>query len=762
MRFNWFSEKYQNPFGSQNMKSQLLAIVAVITTLNACTVHDRKLPEEGGETGSQQPVSAEAEKAQAPAALPKPTASISLDNAQVYGSEPVKLSWASENSESCTLKANGSEIVRAGPVGGADTFYPTANTDYEITCQASTGETVSALASVIVLGDDDVFLNLTDSINAAQYIDMKALGEGNCTEAECIFADLEPFLFLKPDAGSGMSATDEFLQKSSQEVMLLPGNQAINVKSLTSAFDLATSTVYGAEDRLAELGLSEKCQANFSIAKGASLLNAYTFSTSIEDGFENLPDTKLTKFNVLSDLRLSAKGRRGVVKAGSDITATYKPVDIMGSVKASFTDFETLKGGFGLPKNVLSSNGTLQKVWASVKAFFAETVAYAVTFPTGYPVPYPANGYQYNPNSLTCSLNGPVIRTSTTYQNRTQYCQATGDLCCELASACPQKWPFTVTQTSIGHPMSYYVPRVRSLRVVAGPGTVQCGSLFPGLVEYYGISSSWVANSPNAQFFVSDAAWPACGGYSCADKIMRSSWDVSSSVEPSYNHCIDRWLGLDFNSYLGVLQTDCQNTDVFRAAVAVKAAKDADQAFASACNGNTACKDAITSVASIRNEFPLESLRRKLETEEAALLAAKSENKTYLVKDVLFFKASTQKLVNYVSKISSGLDSAEALRKATSPQADWIGGGTLIHKQGTILGFTNYSESKSTLDEYVKLKDRVMALTAPKAVDVGCSFSASGRFRRYSAANLQSISVKPSDKAGSIIQLKLLQDYIAK
>lgn len=612
----------------------------------------------------------------------------------------------------------------------------------------------------------DLDLKFKSSADASEYLDLTSYAS-ECKAKECLFADLETQDFVK-NADNEYESRSSFLSKLRSGSPAIPSSKAMRVGVIDTSFDLATSVVFGAEDRLGELELDQKCQQNISLENNQRLPDGISLDKIIEDGTEYFDAAEIDNRIVFGNLKISGTATDGKISAGSEVSVNYQKFALLGRMSAAFQDFESISGKYILSVEATAASTTLRRIWASVRSIFQEAAAYAVNFPEGYPIPPPANGYQYDPLHNTCNTSAPRIGSPEikSYRNLAAYCSSEHSVsaCCEIGRGCPTEWPVVERKYQTGKPMTDYVSLVRSRRVVSGAGTIDCAATLPSLASFYGITTSWMVTAPNVQWFVKDSAWPGCGGYSCPDKTMRSSAadSIAANVEPPLNYCVDRWQGLDYNTYLGTLQTECQNTEVFRKAVLDRAASDADIAFATSCNANADCKNAIMNLPTIRNLFPIETLQQKVQEEENALKAAKIAAASYLIKDRIFTIASVRNLQGLVAFISKGIDRAEEIKNSTTPRADWNGGAHRVHGLGTIVGFTSPSESRATLAEYDRLLSRIRVMTAPTAGRVGCGFTATGRYRKYINSELMDVSLNTAEQPLRSFTTTLRKDYIAE
>ncbi|MDQ3230678.1 MAG: hypothetical protein M3Q07_02575 [Pseudobdellovibrionaceae bacterium] len=685
--------------------------------------------------------------------------SVALDKNEVDPGEEVTLSWSAENAASCS-KTAGTETTPI-PTAGKEILTPASDTTYTITCAPSgKGKSGSGSAAVKVLlpaAPTELLLAVQSRAEASDFFDLAQIFGKTCAEGSCFVADFEPDYFAKDAAGS-WAATDALLKKTN--ISLAP--TAIRTREATAVFNLEKSIAYGAKDRLGELKLDQKCDDALMLEQGQSLGADITLESLIEAGKDEGITRTVATPEVYVDFKASIPGfLLNAAAKGTEITVSYKPTSTKATADAEFEDYESASGTFIL-KDERTAMHLAKKFWAGLKSLLTENKLYAALFPEGYPVPPATNGYSYDPLHSTCNMDVPTITVEKVYQNRTQLCQSTdGGLCCEPGgqATCPTRWPFSVTKKSPGKPISDYVARVRSLRAVTGGANLDCRAQFPDIAQFYKIAGNWTAFAPNAQYFVSDRAWPGCGGVSCPDKFLRASADDSraSDVEPAQNQCIDRWSGMDYSSYIATLKSDCENTDVYRAAVEAFKKDAADEDFAAACGQDSPCAKAATGMKEIRAKYSLAELRAKVEASEKALAVAKKDGKSSIFTDTQISGAGSKELAKLATDIKAGLARAEELRKSRNPEADWVRGLGFVHGGGSIPGFQNHQESLATVAEYEGVVKRVNDLTAPSVSEVACSFTAKGRFRKYSKVSVKALTIEPGETKA--VKATLLKEY---
>ncbi|MDQ3234287.1 MAG: hypothetical protein M3Q07_20965, partial [Pseudobdellovibrionaceae bacterium] len=496
---------------------------------------------------------------------------------------------------------------------------------------------------------------------------------------------------------------------------------------------------------------------------GQTLLSDTSLSTLIEEGIQEGITQTVGAPEVYVDFKAFIPGfSLNSAPKGTEITVSYKPTTLKATADAQFEDYESASGTFIL-KDERTAMHLAKKFWAGLKSLLTENQLYAALFPEGYPVPPPKDGYQFDPLHGTCNTTAPEGFTKRVYNNKSELCQSIEDagLCCEpgFGHTCPSSWPYTVTKKYTGQPISNYVARVRSLRAVTGGANLDCAGQFPDIAQLYKIVGTWTAFAPNAQYFVTDQAWPGCGGISCPDKFLRNAADDSrrSDVEPYSNQCVDRWSGLDYPSYVATLRADCENTDVYRAAVEAFKKNAADEEFAAACRQDASCASAADSIKNIRAKYSLVELKAKIEAAEKALAAAKKAGTSSVFTDSQVSGSGANELAKFASDIKAGLARAEELRKSRNPEANWVNGFNFVHGAGSIPGFQDYQESVASVTEYEALIKRITDLAAPAAPQVACSFSAKGRFRKYKEVSVKGVTIEPGET--KTVKTTLLKEY---
>lgn len=629
----------------------------------------------------------------------------------------------------------------------------------------------------------EIVLSFSDSKGAAEYLDLASLGGEACKGKECLFADLEPTLFSKN--GTVYTPTDDLTKKFASDSTAVPKPKVVTLTETKAVYDAANSIVYGSQDRLAELSLDEKCSENVPFAVDSQITGEISnIEKPIEKGTENLSDSQIGGTPTFVDLRLSGIGKDGTLTAGAEITAKYKSAEILGSGTADFEDYENLKGKYVVPREKLSANVELKKLWKSFKNFFEMAVAYAALnqHPGDFPLPTPGYGGDpdaFVPTHPVCGQDTPSI-TVCSKPGINWWC----DVKHEQPACDARKKPIMESiNTPFGPigggpnpmiqiyndkdycepknfpPVSAYYTRKRSPRVAIGAATIDCRAQFPKLASDYSISSIWQISVNYAQWFVTDSNWPGCGGASCPDKFLRNAADDSrgSEVEPYFNHCIDRWSGIDYNDYSNRLANDCKATQIFKDAEAAKITNDADASFASACSNDPTCSKSVQAMAELSNRFSLQTLELKLTAEENSRKSAKESGKGHVIQDQAFSSSSDLDLTNQLLLLETGIDSIERFRNSTSPIADWNRGLGKILAAGAPAGFSSHVNAKETIAGYKKALIRVKKLSAPSLETLSCSFESKGRFRIYQKSVLTGLKLVPGQELEA--KSKLLKDY---
>ncbi len=604
----------------------------------------------------------------------------------------------------------------------------------------------------------ELLLTVNSRAEAFELFDLAGIFGKPCPEKDCFIADLQQE-FFKRDASGSWTVSESFMK--SAHFSFAP--TAIRIREAEASFNVEKSLAYGASDRFPELGLDQKCDAALNFGQGQSLDPHVSLEGLIETGKEENLAKELSTPEVYLDLKASLPGLSlSEAKKGSEVTVNFARASLNAIADAEFEDYESASGVFFIADKKSAALFKLKTLWAAVKNLLTENPLYAAIFPEGYPVPAPKNGYPYDPLHPSCNSPSPMISYTKTASTNAELCDIPGYAhCCEpshLPRECPAL-PFSKTFVAEGRAISFYVSKSRSLRVVTGGANIDCRAQFRDIARIYEISGSWTAFAPNAQYFVSDPAWPSCGGLSCPQKFLRNSADDqrAADVEPAHNECLDRWQGLDYSSYMATLLSDCENTDIYRAAFKAKQANVADEDFARECKNDELCLNASNAMREAREKFSVPELKEKIVASEKALLEAKASGKSLVLRDSQLSAGGISSLSEIIAKLKTGLARVEELRKGRSPEADWVFGNNYVHGKGSIPGFQSYEESLKTLTEYEALLKKMSDLTAPSAKEIACSFTAKGRFRRYSDLSVKALSLEAQKP--KTIKTILLKDY---
>jgi hypothetical protein len=284
---------------------------------------------------------------------------------------------------------------------------------------------------------------------------------------------------------------------------------------------------------------------------------------------------------------------------------------------------------------------------------------------------------------------------------------------------------------------------------------VQCKKWLPNPARDLGLDDNWTVMA-ETQYFITDSRWPACGS-NCAGKEERTEendWRFGD-IEPGKNMCIDRWAGLDWNSYRARIEAACTGTQLYKEAYAKAQQKTADEDFAKECNTNSACSQSLKSMKSLTDMFSVQALNSILTKEEAAMNKAKAEGKPYLVPEAKLAPAYIVNAMANLAKIEAGLPIVKQIHE--SKKSTWTGGNRLVHTALSIPGFDNPTDASESVLAYKQGLERAKALVTTDIKALGCKFELTqGRYRKYSAPKIGEIAFPV--KKQETVKTKVLMD----
>lgn len=646
--------------------------------------------------------------------------SLTTDDRGIYKSESLTLSWATLDGATCNLKANGTEIGKALPSKGTLTTSPAADTTYKMACVK--GELVgSATASLTLLIEADASLPLLSKADMAAVINLSDLGGDSCVEGKpCYFADLESGLFKK--TADGWDETNTLINQLTSSEQARPTPKVVTLDQITITSDEASSVLYGYRGNLADLKLDDTCKASNPYTAESSLDNSATLSSASGTGLEEM-SAGLLNVTVFTDLKLMGKARRSVVAKGSQLTATFKNADLTGTISALYQEYNSASGLFSIDKSsVRSSRFSLlsdAKGFGAVsgvtgRAAREQRLIYPPV-PKGYVLP--ARGYggddkAFIPTDMYCNVKAQEVA-----------------------------WNPIAAPVWYG-PVTDYFPQIASKRIVTGSAKIQCNEVNRGDAIVYSIGPEWTLDKPDAWWFVTDTNWPACGGYECLGKevvaqtIEKPRWD---EIEPRYNYCIDRFKGLDYSTYLFTLIDACRETDIYKNAVKKAQETTDDIAFYKKCVNSDACQAVPFGLSDLQNDFPLEKTQALITIAKNQLSNAKANGQSAILTDTRYSKALIARGTAKLKSIRDNFQQYETLRTSVSANVN----GLARYFDEIPAEFSSSDQILKSLDAYDAAFKDLATLAAPSVTKIGCSFSASGKFRQYSSVSLSGLKITP-------------------
>lgn len=705
------------------MKTATVLTMASLALLSACRVSDSK--KEDPKTPEEAPG----------VNIVDPTANFlgllfNADQEEIYTSEAIELSWSSKLGSKCSIKANDTEIGKDLENVGSIKDTPTADTTYLLTC-VNGDVTNTASLNLNPLSDAVVELPVSDKDEVSSFIDFARLSDECKDGKSCYFADLEKELFKK--TSQGWVETQDFTKLLISTQSAFPAPKAITIDSVGASFDLTSSVVYGYQGDLHKLNLDQVCRANLPFAAGTSIPTDLTLSQTLSNGFEEISNG-LMNVSVFTDLKIEGKERRSIIQKGSDLTATFFNTEIRAKVSGSYLDYGMANGKFiakgRTERALVQPFSTSSAMLASdmTRSFNGEMFdvqrAFYPPVPAGYRLP--AKGYGGDENAF--------IPT---------------DMLCSVSRQRVDSGFMGSVQTWYG-PVSDYFSRYSSKRIVKGPAAIQCNDLFAYDAKQYGIGADWKIDKEDTLWFVTDRNWPSCKGYDCIGKEMVISYGATfplqewEAVEPSYNFCIDRWAGIDFDPYIASIKSECYESDVYKAALQAHQTTEDDLTFYRKCSSLRACDDFVSDVGLLSVTYPPTKLRSLIKVAKARMEAAKASSQSYLITDKMFSNQELKWAISKISRIRENFSTYENLRVSVSSSVD---------------GFSRYDfasplepEFKTSegilkmMDEYDGLLEDVQKLGAVAADVVGCDFAANGRFRSYEGISVSDLKITPLSK----------------
>ncbi|MCX6131816.1 MAG: hypothetical protein NTX25_22500 [Proteobacteria bacterium] len=685
-----------------------------------------------------------------------PSATLEADKAQIYFGDQVSLTWAAQNAEDCRLTGNGKEIAPKLTLTGSNPYSPIEDTSYELLCTNVRGKKASAKTQVSVIAEVAAKPKFSTLAALDAAIDTQQM-KTDCGEA-CAYADFSPDVFWRLEDGS-LIGSPQYKAAIEKNLKAEPAKVAL-FTSKSVSFDFSGSFGYGHRDAVNDAAQQKVCEQKFPLGeKGARFSTEPEFIDELEGGREIVGTELLSP--VAYDIEVSGKALRGVMKKDSEATFSYKIGKVKVQKEAAFTDFDKVKGSYRFNKDGVFlqrlSVSNFAAALASADAFTAvnedEVILPRASFPQdGWfvgPPPAGVNGNNYFPEPTLKNYFGGLNPFQDGCQtNKFPYYQVcvkeAGDTLCRYDRAQP------VNQKPGWQ-------KIRSPRLVAAQGQVQCDQIFPEVVQNLGLGTDWVATAEQ-QYFVYDSTFPAqCSGANCLGKIARNGendWRYSE-VEPGNNRCINRWEGEDWNAYRATLQPACFSMQLYTDALKKKANSDNDAKFALECGQTELCKNAVKGMAALSDRFSPKMLSDILDREAAGMAAAKTAGSSYFITEPKLAPQFIAEARANLAAIEAGIETAQSVH--TSNKSGWKTANGLVQQRPNVPGFDSYQESKDSIAAYKKELDRIKPLTDLDMREISCSYDAKGRFRSYAKPKVSG-NVMLDFKAQNTLKTKVKED----
>jgi hypothetical protein len=668
--------------------------------------------------------------------FPLPTGTLKAAVAQIMLGESVSLDWDCKNADKADLSANGQQIPKTLTLKGADEYRPESDTTYELTCTNKRGKNSGSKTTVSVLSETSVSVAFTSLPALDAVIDISDM-KTDCGQG-CRYAPYQPESFQPYDNGAYIASPD-YRQAIEKGLKPLDTKVAL-LTSKTVSFDFSRTIGYGHRAALDDAVQKTRCEQTFPYGeKDAIFANQPELLDEIERNTERLSSQNIDG-PVGYDIEVSSKALRGVLRAGTEATMSYKIGHLKVQPRADYTDFDRAKGSYRIHKDGTVVRGEEENMqmlrrlktldfssdlsvevfetraagcsvpggWnGKVEVTKPQGVSWANFFPAPDTIGYLGNPNMYNPKAELCYLDA--------------YYKEGGSV-----SAGEPCW-YTQAKGLDERP-GYVKPR--SPRAIQGLGIVQCKKYFPTLADTYGLKDDWTT-SAEMQYFVTDGSFKSgCDGTSCVkeERMSENDWRFQE-VEPAKNRCVDRWTGLSWNDYQSRLSAACTSTQLYKDAVAKQVAKANDQNFANACNADKTCGDALKAMAGLAQKFSPQALSDIIEREATAMQKAKTESRPYFITEDKLSPSFIAEARTQLSQIEAGLETVQSLHAAKDSR--WISANLIVHSNQSVPGFDSYQESKNSISAYKKQLDRVNGLTDIDLRVISCGYESKGRFRKY-------------------------------
>ncbi|MFW7382413.1 MAG: hypothetical protein ACOH5I_26685 [Oligoflexus sp.] len=638
----------------------------------------------------------------------EPTVTLELSSESIRLGESVSIEWTTHHVDYCSLTANSEAAQIELNLTGSPTHSPEETTTYRLQCQDAHANVVASEATVTVLQPGEVLVTLESLGVISKAFPLDELKEIACAGIEN--CQLEDF-------------------KTEREFdLVLPDSKVLYVSASDVALSIDKSVLYGLENRHDFDSYREQCELAFSLNEGDNPFPDQVLSQLFEAGEEQVKKSRDHSLVHLQNFRAVTKSFEDELPAGTGFDVSFELSTSEVSFASQYEDFGELSGNYTMDMDVTLRNDRRQPP--------NTVIVDSYQLPLNSIKKIPGTDH-FDPNDALCNYRG-------VYQS------------CEPGSDGRPNCFWIEAQR-----LENVVPTKSSLRVVSGPGEVQCNSLFPALAREYNLGSAWKTRYDHVQWFVTDNRWPSCGGYNCTNKVQRAGAadDRFQNIEPYQNFCVDRWKDTNWTTYQNSLQAACMDTEVFKIAKAAKEERNAIAQFVQACSPGTECYAALIAMKELNKGFELGSLEKVISDTEKSYDKAFQNGEGYLISndDLIFSKIiEISSLVNTVIQGSAKID--QLLR---STKADWNRAQFEITGIDVMLRFESAAARNETIKNYQSLLERAETLSEPYATKIACDYKATGRFRKYLKNDIKDVRQVGLDNGFKSLFLRSLSDLKA-
>lgn len=639
---------------------------------------------------------------------PEPTVTLELSSESIRLGESVSIQWTTHHVDYCSLTANSEAAQVELNLTGTPTHSPEETTTYRLQCQDTHANAVASEATVTVLQPGEVLVTLESLGVISKAFPLDELKEISCAEIEN--CKLEDF-------------------KTEREFdLVLPDNKVLYVSASDVALSIDKSVLYGLESRHDFAEYAEQCATAFSLNEGDNLFPDQVLSKIFESGEEQIKKSREHSLVHLKNFKAVTKSFDDEIPAGTGFDVSFELATTEVSYASQFEDYGELSGAYTIDMEFSIRSDRRQPPNTVIVG------SYQLPINTIKKIP---GTNHFDPNDALCNYRG-------VYQS------------CEPGSdGRPDCFWFEAQR------LENVVPTKSSLRVVSGPGEIQCNTVFSALATEYNLGATWKTRYDHVQWFVTDNRWPSCGGYNCTNKVQRAGAadDRFQNIEPYQNFCVDRWKDTNWTTYQNSLQAACMDTEVFKVAKAAKEEADAITKFVQACLPGTECYAALIAMKELNNGFELGSLEKVISDIEKAYDKAFQNGDGYLISndDPVFSKFSeVNALVNTVIKGSARIDQI-----LSSTKADWNASQEKITRITVMTGFESSAARNESVKNYQSLLERAESLSEPYATKIGCDYKAMGRFRKYLKNDIKKVDQVVLEESHKYLFLRSLSSLKA-